>query len=102
MVFLNRVSAKIKKMMRAVLRSSDFPAECLNSTPVVEIKGTEEATVSGVVRILGYTLSEIVIDVCEFTVTINGKCLTLYSLDREKVCVSGAIQNVSLGERCVK
>ena len=99
---MNRISVKVKRLLRNIMRSSDFPAECLNSTPVVEIKGTEEATVSGVVRILGYTLSKIVIDVCEFTVTISGAGLALYSLDREKVCVSGIIHTVSLGEDCGK
>ena len=94
---MNKSSARIKKMMRNFLRASDFPAECLNSTPVVEIKGTEEATVSGRIRIIGYSLSEIEIDVCEFTVKINGDCLTLYSLDSEKLCISGTIHNVSFG-----
>lgn len=95
---MNSVNAKMRKMMRQIMRASDFPAECLNSTPVVEIKASEEATVTGVVRILDYTLNEILIDTCEFVLRISGEKLTLYSLNQDKIIISGKISNVEFRE----
>ncbi len=94
---MNAVTVKIKKFLRQIVRASDFPAECLNSTPVIEIKGSEEATVTGVVRVVDYTLNEIVIDTCESVMIICGEKLTLYSLNRDKIMISGKIASVVFG-----
>ncbi len=95
---MNTSSAKIKKIIRRFVRTTDFPVECLSFTPLIEIRGMEEATISGVVRVNEYSIENVVIDVCEFTVRISGSKLTLYSLDRERITVTGVINTVCLAE----
>lgn len=74
-------------------------AQPLPGRPLVEILGTERVLIENHGGICAYSLSEVIIKVRNGEIKILGEKLTLSTMSREQVVVSGVIYSIELPRR---
>lgn len=88
---------KINKGIRERIASAaEFPVECVNGVPVIEIKGRNEAYVSGCNRILEYNPETVIFDAGSYNIKLEGEKMLLSDFTARCMKVSGVISNVNL------
>ena len=73
------------------MRTAEFPIESAANLPVVEIKGDEEAYVSGCNKILEYSTERVIFEGGRFHITVTGKCMILEDYNSGCVCIRGYV-----------
>lgn len=81
------------------MRSAEFPIESISNLPVVELKGDEEAYVSGCGRILEYTMERIMLEGGGFKINVSGKDMILEDYCSGCVCIRGHVFSVEVERR---
>ena len=81
-------------------RSAEFPVECCGVTPVIEIRGGDEVTVTGCRRIVGYTGDTVSIDGGSAMIEICGSGLVMSDFTSGCVSVRGKVTDVHVGTSC--
>ena len=76
--------------------SFEFPYEGIESIPVIELKGREEAYISGCSSIVEYDSSVVVFDAKRYQITIRGENLILTDFLLGSVCVTGLISGINI------
>lgn len=87
-----------QKIGRMLAYEIEFPQECFGNIPTVEMKGKNDAVVSGCRGILEYDACRVVLDAGSFRITVCGCGLTLVDFLSGSVFISGNIDSVAFSE----
>lgn len=85
-----------QKIKERIASAAEFPIECVSGVPVIEIKGRNEAYVSGCSRILEYTPQTVMFDAGHYNIKIEGEKMLLSDFTAGCMCVSGNILKIDL------
>ncbi len=86
---------KVTDIKRKLADAAEFPSDCVNGVPDVEIRGGKECCVSGCLMILEYGDEIVLFDGGCVRVTVRGTGLLLSGLKGGAMCVKGNISSVS-------
>ncbi len=85
-----------RKLIGTIMRAAEFPIESALKLPALEIKGDEEAYVSGCDKILEYTTENVVFEGEGFRINVSGFRMILEDYCAGCVCIRGEISTVSI------
>lgn len=93
-----------RQVVQGLLGARDFPAELFTGVPVIEIKGDSEAAVICHRGILSYEENRVQINSALGRITVLGKGLMIYRMNRERIQLKGTVFSVWIGEEgeCLK
>ena len=83
---------------QAFLSSADFPGEILTGVPVVELKGSCEAVILSHRGIIAYDPAEVRVASAIGPITVRGRELTIFRMNRERLTLHGTICKIEYGE----
>lgn len=87
-----------RRLFQELLSAADFPAELLTGVPVIEIKGDTDAVVIRHRGILSYGSDSVQIASSLGRITVRGRELVIYRMNRERIEIKGAVLAVCFGE----
>ena len=87
-----------RRVVQELLGAGDFPAELLTGVPMIEIKGDTAVTVIRHRGILSYDVERVEIGSSLGRITVRGRDLVIFRMNRERIQLQGSVRSVELGE----
>ncbi len=91
----NRFTAGSERILEALTRSMDIPADALSGYAHIELCGNREATVDGCRGVLEYSDCRIALNTGKLTVRFCGCDLCIASMQNGQAVIKGLISDMS-------
>lgn len=87
-----------KTISQRICESFDIPVGTFGGCSGVEVIGNREASICGCEGLVSYTDGEVILTLCDSTVSVRGEGLTLRSFSGGRISVCGRIDCIRYGD----